>query len=75
MRKLMMGVAAASLLAGSMAQAAPAAATRAAAPVGQAEEMGGSGAHLWLGLLGAVLVGLVIWQLNDNGDETLPTSP
>jgi hypothetical protein len=75
MRKLMMGVATASLLAASVVQAAPSASTRAATPVGQAEEMGASGAHIWLGLLGAVLVGLVIWQINDDGDETLPTSP
>lgn len=75
MRKYLMGAAAASLIAASAAQAAPAIATRTAAPVAASEKVGGEPAHLWLGLLGAVLVGIVLWQINDDGDEVLPTSP
>lgn len=73
MRKLVLGAAAASLIAAGAAQAAPAG--RIAAPVSASEAAGGNSAHLWLGLLGAALVGFVLWQINDDGDEVLPTSP
>jgi len=73
MRRLMLGTATAALLVtGTMVQAAPAA--RTAAPVGASEAMGG-GAELWLGLLGALMVGLIIWQINDDEQVDLPTSP
>lgn len=75
MRKYLLGAAAASLIAATTAQAAPASATRTAAPVSASEGTGGNSAHLWLGLLGAVLVGIVIWQINDDDTETLPHSP
>ena len=44
------------------------------ARVAEAEELG-SGPHIWLGLLAAVLLGIVLWQINDDEDDSLPTSP
>jgi len=73
MRRLMLGAAATAMLAtATVAQAAPAG--RAASLVSESEAMGG-GATVWLGLLGALMVGLVIWQINDEDDVDLPTSP
>lgn len=74
MRKLIVGAAAAALVAsGTVAQAAPVA--RTAAPVGEAESMGG-GSPALLGVLGAIVLGLIIWQINDDDDdEDSPTSP
>jgi len=72
MRKLIIGAAAAALVAsGAVAQAAPVA--RTAAPVDEAESMGGN--PIFLGVLGAIVLGLIIWQINDDDDEALPTSP
>jgi len=75
MRKLFMGAAIAAMVAGSsVAQAAPIADVRSDSPVAEAEELGGS--TLWLALLAAVLLGLVIWQINDNdSDDNFPVSP
>ena len=78
MRKFIVGAAAAAMVAGSsVAQAAPVAAPVEdirAASVAQGEDLRGS--TLWLALLAAVLLGLVIWQINDNdGEDNLPTSP
>jgi hypothetical protein len=74
MRKFFMGAAVAAMVAGSsVAQAAPIADARSGSPVSEAEGL--RGPHLWLGLLAAILLGLVIWQINDNGGDDLPTSP
>jgi hypothetical protein len=71
MRNFIIGAAAAALLAsGTVAQAAPVA--RTAAPAEKAESMAGS--PILLGVLGAVVLGLIIWQINDSDDEDLPTS-
>ena len=77
MRKFIVGAAAAAMVLGSsVAQAAPV-----AAPVDDIRAASVAGADdlrstLWLGLLAAVLLGLVIWQINDNDQEdNLPTSP
>ena len=76
MRKLFMGAALAAMVAGSsVAQAAPIADARSGSPVSEAEGIG-SGPHLWLGLLAAVLLGVVLWQINDNdADDDFPVSP
>ena len=72
MRKFIIGAAAAALVAsGAVAQAAPMA--RTAAPVEDAEAL--SGSPVLLGVLGAVVLGLIIWQINDDNDDDLPTSP
>lgn len=75
MRKVFMGAAVAAMLAGSSAaHAAPIADARSGAPVAEAEGLGGP--HLWLGLLAAVLLGIVLWQINDNdSDDGFPVSP
>jgi hypothetical protein len=75
MRKLFMGAAVAAMVAGSsVAQAAPIADARSGAPVAEAEGL--MSQHLWLGVLAAVLLGLVIWQINDNdADDNFPVSP
>jgi len=74
MRKLFMGAAVAAMVAGSsVAQAAPIADARSGSPVSEAEELGSQ--HLWLGLLAAVLLGLVLWQIHDDDKDDLPTSP
>ena len=78
MRKFIVGAAAAAMVLGSsVAQAAPVAAPvddiRAASVAG-ADDLRGS--TLWLGLLAAVLLGLVIWQINDNdADDNFPVRP
>jgi hypothetical protein len=72
MRKFIIGAAAAALVAsGAVAQAAPVA--RTAAPAEDAEAMAGS--PILLGVIGAVALGLIIWQINDDNDDDLPTSP
>lgn len=72
MRKIIVGAAAAALVAsGTVAQAAPVA--RTAAPAEKSEGM--SGSPILLGLLGAVVLGLIIWQINDDDDDDLPLSP
>jgi hypothetical protein len=77
MRKFIVGAAAAAMVLGSsVAQAAPVAPVEdiRATSVVQGEDLRGS--TLWLGLLAAVLLGLVLWQINDNdGEDNLPTSP
>lgn len=79
MRKFIVGAAAAAMVAGStIAQAAPIAApvadARVASVVGEAEGLRGN--VLWLGLLAAVLLGFVLWQINDNDpDDGFPVSP
>ncbi len=71
MRKFIIGAAAAAVVAsGAVAQAAPVA--RTAAPVGEAEAMGGS--PVLLGLLGAIALGLIVWQINEDNDDDLPVS-
>lgn len=71
MRKFIIGAAAAALVAGgTVAQAAPVA--RTAAPVEKSEAMAGS--PILLGVLGAVVLGLIIWQINESNDDDLPTS-
>jgi hypothetical protein len=76
MRKLLLGAAAAAMVAGgSVAQAAPVADVRSGSPVAGAEDLGG-GATLWLGLLAAVLLGVALWGINDNdADNDFPVSP
>ena len=74
MRKLFMGAAVAAMVAGSsVAQAAPIADARSGSPVSEAEGLRSQ--HLWLGVLAAVLLGLVLWQIHDDDGEDLPTSP
>ena len=74
MRKVILGAAAATMLVGStMAHAAPAPAARTGAPVEASEQLGG--AALWLGVLGAALLVFVLFQINEDEDENLPTSP
>ena len=72
MRKFIIGAAAAALVAsGAVAQAAPVA--RAAAPTEESESLAGGSALL--GLVGAVVLGLIIWQISEDNDDDLPTSP
>jgi ammonia channel protein AmtB len=72
MRKFIVGAAAAALVAsGTVAQAAPVA--RTAAPVEDSEGMFGTPALL--GILGAIVLGLIVWQINEDNDDDLPTSP
>jgi len=75
MRKLFMGAAIAAMVAGSsVAQAAPIADVRSGSPMAEAESLAGS--TLWLALLAAGLLGLVIWQINNNdADDNFPVSP
>jgi hypothetical protein len=74
MRKVIMGAAAAAMLAGStMAQAAPVAAPRTASTVGKSESL--VGGELWLAILAAALLAFILFQINDDNDETLPHSP
>ena len=71
MRKFIIGAAAAALVAsGAVAQAAPVA--RTAAPAEDAEAMAGS--PILLGVIGAVALGLIVWQINEDDDEDLPVS-
>lgn len=74
MRKLIVSAAAAAMVVGSTAaQAAPVAA-RSGTPVGDSENLA-AGPHLWLGLLAAGLLVFVLFQINDDEDDELPTSP
>lgn len=78
MRKVLVGAAAAAMVMGStVAQAAPVSAPIADARTATAvegESLGGS--TVWLGLLAAALLGLVLWQINDNdADDNFPVSP
>ena len=78
MRKVIVGAAAAAMVMGStVAQAAPASASISDARVGSAVEGESlAGATLWLGLLAAVLLGVALWQINDNdADDNFPVSP
>ncbi len=79
MRKLIVGAAVAAMVAGSsVAHAAPAQVgeARTGTPVAEASELAGKGGtHLLLGLLAAVLLGIVLWQINDKNDANVPTSP
>lgn len=79
MRKLIVGAAAAAMVAGSsIAQAAPTSVgdARTGSPVADANGLAGVGStHLMLGLLAAILLGFVLWQINDTDDVDLPTSP
>ena len=79
MRKVIVGAAAAAMVMGTtVAQAAPVSAPIQDARVGssvEGEALGG-GSTLWLGLLAAVLLGVAIWQINDNdADDDFPVSP
>lgn len=74
MRKVILGAAAAFMVAGSsVAQAAPVADVRTGSPVVEADGL--AGPSLWLGILAAGLLVFVLFQINDKGDEQLPTSP
>ena len=78
MRKFIVSTAAAAMVLGStVAQAAPVAID--GARTGSSltgEEMGGGGAHIWLGVLGLGLLVLVLFGINDNdGEDDLPHSP
>jgi hypothetical protein len=77
MRKLILGAAAAAMIAGgTVAQAAPV--DRAAVPVSNSEELaGGGGATVVLGVLAAALLVFLLVQINDQDgkDVDLPTSP
>ena len=77
MRKFVMGAAAAAMIVGSsVAQAAPVADVRAASAVEGESLRGAGGTHLLLGLFAAVLLGFVLWQINDNdADDGFPVSP
>ena len=78
MRKVLVGAAAAAMVMGStVAQAAPVSASIADARVGNSVEGESlAGPTLWLGLLAAVLLGIAIWQINDNdADDDFPVSP
>jgi hypothetical protein len=77
MRKFIMGAAAAAMVAGSsVAQAAPIADVRSAPAVEGESLRGTGGTHLLLGLFAAVLLGFVLWQINDNdADDNFPVSP
>ena len=73
MRKFIFGTAAAALIAGgTVAQAAPDA--RTASPAPEAEELGGGSTAL-LGLLGAAVLGVILWQIHEDDDNDLPVSP
>ena len=63
MRKFVIGAAAAAMIVGSS--------------VAQAASLrGAGGTHLLLGLFAAVLLGFVLWQINDNdADDGFPVSP
>jgi len=76
MRKLLMGAAAAAMVAGSsVAQAAPVADVRSDTPVAEADELA-AGPGLWLGVLAAILLTLALIGINkDNNPDGLPTSP
>jgi len=76
MRKLILGAAAAAMIAGSsVAQAATV--NRAAVPVSDAEELAGGGGTIVLGVLAAALLVFILFQVNDQDGEDidLPTSP
>lgn len=78
MRNVIMGAAAAAMLAGSsVAQAAPVAieSARASSSVSGEELRGSNGTHLLLGALALGILIFVLFQINDNEDEDLPTSP
>jgi len=75
MRKFIVSAAAAAMVLGStVAQAAPAAIdnARTGSDV-TGEELGSS--HVWLGLVGLGLLIFVLFAINDNDGEDLPTSP
>ena len=82
MRKFIVGAAAAAMVAGgSMAQAAPVGIedARAGSAVSEADDLRGkNGTHLVLGLLAAIIVGFVVWQVMQGPDDNsglLPRSP
>lgn len=78
MRKVIVGAAAAAMVLGStVAQAAPVSAPIGDARVGSVVDGEGlAGPTLWLGLLAAVLLGIALWQINDNdADDDFPVSP
>lgn len=78
MRNVIMGAAAAAMLAGSsVAQAAPVAidSARAGSSVSGEELRGRSGTHLLLGALALGILIFILFQINDNEDEDLPHSP
>lgn len=76
MRKLIMGAAAAAMVAGSsVAQAAPIADVRSGSPAAEADDLTGN-STIWLAVLAAILLALALWGINNNDEgEGLPTSP
>jgi hypothetical protein len=75
MRKLIAGSAMAAMLACStLAQAAPVAMAdvRGESSISDSEAAGG--ATLWLGILGLVVLGLIVWQISDESEANLPVS-
>ena len=74
MRKVMMGAAAAAMLAGTTAaQAAPVPVSRTASPVAAGNNL--HGGELWLALLAVALLAVILVAINDKNDENLPHSP
>ena len=74
MRKVMLGAAAAALLAGTTAaQAAPVPVARTASPVAAANKL--HGGELWLALLATALLVVILIAINDKQDKNLPHSP
>jgi len=72
MRKVMLGAAAAALLAGTTAaQAAPV--PRTASPVVAGNNL--HGGELWLALLAVALLAVILVAINDKNNENLPHSP
>jgi hypothetical protein len=75
MRKVIMGAAATAMLVGStVAHAAtPVANARTGASVTKSDAL--HGGELWLAILAAGLLAFVLFQINNDDNETLPHSP
>jgi hypothetical protein len=79
MRKFIVSAAAAAMvMGGTVAQAAPVAIdnARSGSSVTGEQIAGENSAHIWLGLLGLGVLIAVLFMINDNdGEDDLPTSP
>ena len=74
MRKVILGAAAAAMLAGSsMAQAAPVAMPRAGSPVAEGEELGGD-PTIVIAIIAAVVLAVILALMNEENNENLPIS-